>query len=669
MSKKKLFIYCASDLEALRASAFYPGDDRFRRYRRTPSGTFTMSEGAGLKSFLYQRRLRAARRVRKIFGLPRNGFFLRHALQGLAATHRLMPFCATTAAAAADARCEFIFPGVFLPEDFWLHFGASVNEQLEAWWRSFPWQQDWTENWLREGVLRQCRLLRDHELAITIGNGIAASGVSEIAYISRAVRQPTSEACATDVAVAVWERMFPGLMRPLAECPRNSVPVPDEEAVSEHEEAQLNRAILFCLVSYEVERTLPLIRETARSSKRKVAVCYYGSPGELNSYKGIREAIRAAGALPVYVHPALFQEEAQKWVPKTGRLAASAAAHMMYADAHAAHWEYLEQWLWPQYEGLLAWWEAFMRRRTPACCITSEALLPESSIPRMAAQRHNIPAVGIPHAYAYGGMPALGEVPVEHFACTTPYQESMLRAANSLKKTYSFGQICLTNEYRVSNESLGDVKKKRVVFFHIPTQAPHYLHFNSEPRRHIKFLAETMRAVPPALRKNMEILHKVHPGNPDRGALRLSGITKEEILPVQVSTGNVLEKSDAAISYNYTGAPFLHGMKYNISNIIYWDPLQAAYSSCLATHYRAAVEKYGLLTATNPQELWELVARLLQDNEYYAEVLSRQRLFYEERLRPERNDWDEWLEEIMCAWRQRPHAKFLSVPETMRRLR
>ena len=645
---KKFFLYSSTDVALLDSPAFYPSK-AFLAYENDAEGGYRLAAGLhgrdAVERLFYRGKNAVARKCAKALGLPRSKFYLKSALREITKSHCLLPTCPFSAAMAIRLGFEVTFPGELLDESFLRPFDEYIREKLSRWHNAYKWQGHWTQNWLKEGIFHIYLIMQSHELSKILGERLAREGVEEIQYISRPPKDGKTSPCAADIPIAVWNKMFPEKMKPVAVAPRESLFSSEAQAMPTGDDVP-EGAVAFCFAVYEVKRMLPFIRETVLKSKRKVIVCYYDSIGMINNYKDVPLLVAETGAQPVYIDAEACH--ARFGHPATShKLAASAAEHFTHADAHEDYWRYLEEWLWPRYESLLAWFSDFMKRKKPVCCFTAETLLVDHSIPRMAASRLGIPTLGLPHAYDHHGFPLLEAVDIEHFICTMPFQSFMISHNNSIRSVPSFRQLNLENEYICDQAVPEKMGEKRVLFFHTIAQVACDFHFNLEPKRHIGFLKSALSAIPPHISSVAEVVHKGHPGNPDAHTLELAGISKQQLLPLRTTAKDALATADVTVSYNYAGSPFLQGIRWGVPSLLFIDEAQPFLKSHGAEHQIAKVREYGLILVTTSAALWDEVDKLLHNDVYREEILARQRRFHEEMLIPERDDWGEWLEEVI----------------------
>lgn len=647
MNRPDIFFFSRSDLQLLNSPHFIPTDATAAYAHGNDECVYA---GGGrhniARYFIYTKRV-AHHRLKKILGLPRGQFHAQGTLRQLVKTNVLMPFCPNAAVWAADVGQDIVFPGTFLDDSDWVDFAPHVLNKMEEWLRSFPWEGNWSANWARLGSLHFYVMLYAHELALKIGSRLEER-FKHFHYIHREPQTRETDSCSADIALAVWAKMFPEKMKPLARCSRELLAVPISGKKHDLYDGSLPEgAILFCLGGQEIKRMLPLIRATALENERSVVVCYYSSIGRSAPLDDIAQLVVAAGATPVFIDASLYQERSSRWTPPALSLQKSISRYFLHADAHLDYWNYTEQWQWVQYEKLLDFFRDFMRKHSPACCFTTEPYMNEFSIPRIAAEENSIPTIGIPHAYDDMGFPPTGKLDISHMLCTAKFQKSIMKKNHAVQSCLTFKQFNLSNEYICRDIAPSDTDKNRIVFFHSAIQHPNYLFFYSEPKRHIDTLSNILRQIPAELKKQSEILHKVHPGNPDLGVLALAGVDKSSILPTQCSAGAVFEKSNIAVLYNYAGPPFLHALGHNIPAILFLERRQTLVNYFHTKDFCEILGNYGLLMAARPDELWSQIARLLHDHAYREEILARQRLFRDEQLATERDDWGEWLEEVI----------------------
>ncbi len=646
MIPSDIFLFSRSDLRLLNSPHFIPDEQTEYAYKNDTYICIGGSQRNAVQYLAYWKKV-AQHRLRKVLGLPRGQFHAKETLAQLAKTNILMPFCPSAAVWAADAGHDIVFPGAFCDDSDWVDFAPHVLKKTEEWLRSFPWEGSWSANWARLGGLHFYTMLYAHELALKIGPRLAEC-FKYFHYIHREPQTRETDSCSTDVALAVWAKMFPEKMKPLARCSRDALTVPLSGKNHDLYDGSLPEgAILFCMGGQEIKRMLPLIRATTLESKRSVVVCYYSSIGRAAPLDDIAQLVSAAGATPVFIDAALYQEQSSRWIPPTPGLQKSLSRHFLHADAHFDYWNYTERYQWPQYEGLLEFFRHFMKKHTPICCITTEPYMNEFSIPRIAAQENDILTIGVPHSYGDMGFPLNGKFVISHMLCTTKLQKNVIKKNHAVQSCIALKQLDLTNEYICQDIPLDDTCKNRIIFFHSAIQHPNYLFFHSEPKRHIDTLSSIFRQIPDEIKLQSEILHKVHPGNPDLGTLALAGVGRSSILPTQCSVRSAFEKSHIAVLYNYAGPPFLHALGHDIPAILFLERRQALVNYFHTKDFCEILGNYGLLMAARPDELWGQIARLLHDNAYREEILSRQRLFRDEQLATDRDDWNEWLEGVI----------------------
>ena len=271
----------------------------------------------------------------------------------------------------------------------------------------------------------------------------------------------------------------------------------------------------------------------------------------------------------------------------------------------------------------VAWLKQVFSEYRPSVVCSSQIFNIEHRYYERACLDMKIPVLGIPHA-AIQDVRAISFKADDLFLSAVPstlFENYASKIALSTR-VCSMQGLFTANEYP-TNENIKIFTELPIVLFvyGVCGDFPSLAYYDG-PFSRVSLLKELSENAK-KLKLSCTVCHKLHPLGLDKQLLDLAGIDAKSILPLNSDLQPLLDKTTVMVSVNYASSPSQQAIVKGVPIIhLYTTKLDGEIYFSFPPE-KAFFDK-GIKHVSSPQELWEIVEKLLFDPLFKKEFLDKQ---------------------------------------------